>query len=317
MAYKIRQNASPYYTAGRPRGVTKIILHHAATTNFDVIGRTFKTSGTSAHYGVGRENNVDQYVAESNIAYHAGNWPVNQESIGIENVNLKGAPNWEVDDKTIATLIELVRDIAKRHNLLPLVVGKNLFQHKDVSDLPTYCAGRVGDKLAYIAEQVNKGTSTAKPSTPAKRSNDEIATEVLNGKWGNNPARANALKAAGYDANAIQAIVNARLGAKSTSAAPAKASVSTVARQVIAGSFGNGTDRKANLERAGYNYNEVQAEVNRQLGVSTAKTVDLNAVANDVIAGKYGNNPQRANKLKAAGYDPNAVQALVNRKLGY
>lgn len=315
MAYKIRQNASPFFTAGRPSGVNKIILHHAATTDFDGIGRTFKTKGTSAHYGVGRNDNVDQYVSESNIAYHAGDWPANQTSIGIENVNMAGAPNWEVDDKTIATLIELVRDVAQRHGLLPLVVGKNLFQHKDFS--ATYCAGRVGDKLQYIAEQVNKAQSPIVVA-PTKRSNDEIATEVLNGKWGNNPARANALKAAGYDPNAIQAIVNARLGVGGAPApAPAKASVSEIARQVIAGSFGNGDARIANIKRAGYDYNTVQAEVNRQLGVSVRPVVNLDAVATDVIAGKYGNNPERANRLRAAGFDPNAVQALVNRKLGY
>jgi len=50
-----------------------------------------------------------------------------------ENVNLTSAPDWQIDPVTFNTLVELVRDIATRHNLLPLVVGKNLFGHKDVS----------------------------------------------------------------------------------------------------------------------------------------------------------------------------------------
>ena len=47
--------------------------------------------------------------------------------------------------------------------------------------------------------------------------------------------------------------------------APAKKSVHEVAEEVIAGKWGNGADRKARLEAAGYNYDEVQNEVNRIL----------------------------------------------------
>lgn len=42
-------------------------------------------------------------------------------------------------------------------------------------------------------------------------------------------------------------------------------SVTEVAKEVIAGKWGNGNDRKNKLEAAGYNYNQVQAEVNRLL----------------------------------------------------
>ncbi|MBQ9661799.1 MAG: hypothetical protein IJV40_01455 [Oscillospiraceae bacterium] len=34
-----------------------------------------------------------------------------------------------------------------------------------------------------------------------------------------------------------------------------------VARQVLAGQWGNGSDRKARLEAAGYNYNDIQGIV--------------------------------------------------------
>ena len=45
-------------------------------------------------------------------------------------------------------------------------------------------------------------------------------------------------------------------------AAPAKKSIAEVAREVKAGKWGNGADRKQRLEAAGYNYAEVQAAVN-------------------------------------------------------
>lgn len=52
------------------------------------------------------------------------------------------------------------------------------------------------------------------PVQPAKKSNEEIAAEVIAGQWGNGRARTDALTAAGYDAKAVQAAVNAKLGAK-------------------------------------------------------------------------------------------------------
>lgn len=45
----------------------------------------------------------------------------------------------------------------------------------------------------------------------------------------------------------------------------AKKSVTEVANEVLRGIWGNGTNRKSKLIKAGYDYNEVQAEVNRIL----------------------------------------------------
>lgn len=46
---------------------------------------------------------------------------------------------------------------------------------------------------------------------------------------------------------------------------PVKKSVDEIAREVIQGKWGNGADRKNRLEKAGYNYNEVQKKVNTLL----------------------------------------------------
>ena len=58
------------------------------------------------------------------------------------------------------------------------------------------------------------GSSSVAPvPTPSKKSNEEIANEVLAGQWGNGEDRKNKLTAAGYNYNAIQAIVNQKIGA--------------------------------------------------------------------------------------------------------
>ncbi len=56
----------------------------------------------------------------------------------------------------------------------------------------------------------------------------------------------------------------------SGSSSSGKKTVSQVAKEVINGEWGNGDTRKKKLEAAGYDYDEVQKEVNKQLGVSTS-----------------------------------------------
>lgn len=148
-----------------------------------------------------------------------------------------------------------------------------------------------------------------------RKSNEVVAAEVIAGAWGNGADRQNALAAAGYDYAAIQAIVNGRVAAP---AAPARASVDEVANQVIAGAWGNGPDRMNRIKAAGYNYDEVQATVNRKLGIGAAPTRKSNdQIANEVIAGQWSTGQDRFNRLRDAGYDANTIQQLVNQKLGY
>ena len=68
---------------------------------------------------------------------------------------------------------------------------------------------------------------------------------------------------AGYDANAVQSKVNELLGAKPVTSN--KKSNETIANEVIQGKWGNGADRKSKLQAAGYDYNTIQAIVNRKL----------------------------------------------------
>lgn len=94
----------------------------------------------------------------------------------------------------------------------------------------------------------------------SSKSVDTLAHEVLEGNWGNGSDRANRLRAAGYDYDAVQNRVNEILSGSSKTK-----SIDTLAREVIRGDWGNGQDRKNRLERAGYDYNAVQRRVNELL----------------------------------------------------
>ena len=75
-----------------------------------------------------------------------------------------------------------------------------------------------GDSAAWDAyvgngegTNVDIGESTVKPDPePTKKTNEEIADEVIAGQWGNGDERRNKLEAAGYDYESIQKIVNQR-----------------------------------------------------------------------------------------------------------
>ena len=106
-------------------------------------------------------------------------------------------------------------------------------------------------KLPYI-------TYDMKPATTAKKKSiDEIAKEVIAGKWGTGAARKSALTKAGYDYEDVQERVNELVSGKK--------SVKTVAKEVLEGNWGNGAVRKNKLIKAGYDYEEVQKEVNKLL----------------------------------------------------
>lgn len=334
MSYTVRQMPAYYggedqgnYTKGRQGNrISEIVIHHAASTSFDSIQQTFRNAGrgASAHYAVGRNNNVDQMVSENDTAWHCGNWAHNLRSIGIENVNSSGAPNWEVAPETFNTLVELVHDIAVRNGLLPLRVGVNLFGHKDVSTNPTACPFALHGRLQELANRVNNYAAGQSPTAPRK-SNETVAAEVLAGAWGNGDDRKARLAAAGYDFTTIQNIVNQKLGITAAPAspapAPARPSNDAIADQVIAGAWGNNPDRANRLAAAGYDYNAIQAIVNTKLGIGASAPARKSneQVANEIIAGQggWGNNPQRRDKLQAAGYDYNAIQSIINRKLGF
>ena len=114
-------------------------------------------------------------------------------------------------------------------------------------------------KYLYTAETKPEAKPETKPEAePVKKSIDELAQEVIKGKWGNGDAREIALTKAGYDYDAVQNRVNEILEGTT---APTK-SINELAYEVIRGDWGNGDERKNALIAAGYDYYAVQERVN-------------------------------------------------------
>lgn len=98
--------------------------------------------------------------------------------------------------------------------------------------------------------------------------------------------------------------------------APSKKSVDELAREVIRGEWGNGSNRRVRLERAGYDYDVVQNRVNEILeGAPSTPKKSIDELAREVIRGDWGNGSARRKALENAGYDYDAVQDRVNEIL--
>lgn len=148
--------------------ITHIVVHHAATTNFDAMPGVWATREASAHYGIGQNGDIRAYVDEDKRAWHCGNG--NSYSIGIECTNESMGPEWKVSDKTVDSLVNLIKEIESRYGKL-IIVG-----HKDVPGNATACPGpSLYPRLQEIRNRVN-GATVAKPqpSKPTPKPNNSL-----------------------------------------------------------------------------------------------------------------------------------------------
>ena len=304
--------------------IEKITVHHmAAIWTAERCAQSFQQVGrlASANYCIGYDGTIVCNVPEEDRAYTSSSAWNDNRAITIEVANDTGAPNWTISNAAWNSLVKLCADICKRYGFKLNYTGNSsgsLTEHRMFS--ATACPGPyLHARMAQLADEVNgySGGSATTPSTGGGKSIDQLAQEVIAGSWGNGQDRINRLTAAGYDYGTVQARVNEILGAGGSTLVQPSKSVTQLATEVIAGQWGNGADRKTRLESAGYDYNAVQAEVNRRLGVSGGGSSGKSneQIANEVIRGEWGNGQDRINRLTSAGYNYNAIQAIVNRKL--
>ena len=289
-------------TYGGKNPVKYIMIHQTANTSKGAnayMHAKLQANGNSRqaswHYQVDADN-IYQSFPDTAQAWHAGNRYYNQNSIGIElTVNSDGNYIGTVEHGA-----ELVKYLMNKHNV-PI---SNVIRHKDASG--KYCPRELLDGKNGITwakfKQMVQGASTpkpapSKPSKPANKTIEQLANEVIAGKHGTGDARKKAL---GSNYQAVQNLVNKKLGAKPTK------SIDQLAREVIDGKHGTGEARKKAL---GSRYNDVQKRVNQMLGVGTRKSTKQ--LADEVERGLHGNGEERKRSLGSRYAE---VQREINRR---
>lgn len=226
----------------------------------------------------------------------------------------------------------------------------NLFANPNREASANYGIGSDGRVGLYVDEG-DRAWASASPSNDNRAVNIEVANDATGGDWPVSNAaysklidlcvdicQRNGIKALNYTGGAdgnltehrmfvatacpgpylhermgrIAAEVNSRLSAQ-----PAK-SVDEVAREVIRGEWGNGSDRRQRLDAAGYDYDAVQNHVNAILTggepeqpapaepVEPAPAEPVPAVIYRVQVGAFANREnaeKMLQRLKAAGFD--------------
>lgn len=136
-------------------------------------------------------------------------------------------------------------------------IGTNVDHDYMYVDYPSIIKSK--GKNGYKKTSAVKPAPAPKPSTAVtkKKSNEEIANEVIAGKWDSGDIRRKMLTDAGYDYAAVQAIVNKKM----SSTKDKTKSIDEIAKEVIRGEWGAGITRQKRLSSAGYDYDAVQKKV--------------------------------------------------------
>lgn len=315
---------SPNHSGHRNQPITKIAIHHTAgAISAATIGQIFRPTSrqASCNYGIGNDNKIVLCVDEANRSWCTSSSWCDNRAVTIEVANSANGGNWLVSDRTLATLIDLVTDICRRNGIRNCTYtgGKDGVLQKHEWYANTNCPGPyLGSKFPYIAAEVNKRLAGGSSSS-------NTGTSFLyrvRKSWSNPKSQKgafrnldNAKKCA--NANPGYSVYDANGRSVYPVTSSQSKSIDTLAREVIAGNWGNGQDRVNRLTSAGYNYNAVQERVNEILSGNASKPTEksIDTLAREVIRGDWGNGQDRKNRLERAGYDYNAVQRRVNELL--
>lgn len=232
MTVKITKDYAPVVSSGARSGIKMskcigVTIHNTdndgaganAKAHANLLKNTWKNKQQSWHFAVD-EDGAYQSIPTDEVAWHAGDGGTGKGN--TQTVAIEICMNSDGDlEKATDNAAELAAQVLKEKGLS----ADDLYQHHDWNGKNCPSQIRAGKPYSWstfkdkVAAYFNGGSST-KPDTgsdTSKKTISQIADEVIAGKWGNGEARKNALEAAGYDYEEVQAEVNKRYGITSGS----------------------------------------------------------------------------------------------------
>lgn len=150
-----------------------IVLHHTACTFQQAIAHFGSpTAGTSAHYIVSNKGDLAAMLEEYYTAYHAGQYTVNQRSIGIETEWYEG-----MGDRTTSLyekISALVADICKYYNIP--IDSDHIKPHKTYFN--TACPGTLD--IPRIIDRAKAINTPVDPCANLKKENEQLKASIDN-----------------------------------------------------------------------------------------------------------------------------------------
>jgi N-acetylmuramoyl-L-alanine amidase len=292
-----------HFTSGRSGSkIQHIVIHYnAGDLTTEGCYSVWQTREASAHYQVESSGRIGQLVWDKDTAWHAGNWAENCKSIGIEHANKSDGT---VSAACLENGAHLVAALCRLYGLGRPEWGVNVFPHKKFSSTSCPGELYGSQKSAYIkraqewydamgsgstaasSSTANATTSSASKSSSSTSSSStsylvKVTADALNVRKG--PGKSYAVTGCIKDKGTYTIVEESggwgklksglgwiKLSYTTKVSSSAKTTTTTksldaVAKEVIAGKWGNGSARKTALEKAGYDYSKVQARVNELL----------------------------------------------------
>lgn len=320
---------SPNHSGRRTHSIDRITPHCVVgQCSIETLGNIFAPTSreASCNYGIGVDGRIGMYVEEKNRSWCSSSNANDQRAVTIECASDTYHP-YAMNSKVYDTLIKLCVDICRRNGKKKLLwfgdknKSLNYSPKSDEMVLTVHkwfanksCPGdwlysRLGDLAKRVTAELGGPVSSSTSGLyRVRKSWTDSKSQV-----GAFSVFENAEKCAdshkGYSVYDEQGVL---IYPKTNNK-----SIDELAREVINGLWGNGSDRKNKLISASYDYDAVQNRVNEILdGGKATPSKSIDTLAKEVIRGDWGNGADRKKRLTAAGYNYDAVQKRVNQILG-
>ena len=291
---------SPNHSGKRTHSIDRITPHCVVgQCSVETLGNIFMNTAcdASCNYGIGYDGRVLLCVDEGNRSWCSSSNANDQRAVTIECASDTVAP-YTMNSKVYNKLVALCVDICKRNGKTKLLWFGN--EDKTLNYSPKSgemvltvhrwfanksCPGnwmyaRMGDLAKKVTAALGGNTNPAKPVKPSATIKVGDLVTITGSTYYNGKSIPKWVKGKNWyvlqtdgarvvidksedGKNAICSPVNAA-DLQLVNAKPGK-TVDELAREVIRGLWGNGTERKNRLTEAGYDYRAVQRRVNELL----------------------------------------------------
>ena len=274
---------SPNHSGQRTHSIDRITPHCVVgQCSVETLGSIFYPTSrqASCQYGIGPDGRIGMYVEEKNRSWCSSSNANDQRAITIECASDTTEP-YAMNSKVYDALIKLCVDICKRNGKKKLIwLGDkdktlNYNPKSDEMVITVHrwfanksCPGnwlyaRLGDLATKVTAQLGGTTTAPEPTTSTLYRVRKTWSDSKTQK-GAFKVLSNAKKCA--DDNAGYSVFDEKGNVVYTGKnTVVKKTVTELAKEVIAGKWGNGQDRKNRLNAAGYDYTAVQNKVNELL----------------------------------------------------